>query len=164
MAYRVMLAIGTMCFAAAIASQTPVEPSEWSEDSVPPPPRYSLDKLVPIDMPPYVTLKVGLDPDTLVVGSDGVVRYVVVMRNSTGSESAAYEGILCTKGEVKTYARMGSMGKWTVVQQPQWRPMTDNLGSRHAYAIAQQGGCDSRFARNREDILQALKRRQQGNS
>ena len=164
MGYRILFTVGTMCFAAVVASQTPIDASAWSEDTVPPPPRFSTDQLVPIDMPPYVTLRVGIDPETLFVGTDGVVRYVVVMRNSTGSEQAAYEGILCTKGEVKTYARFGAMGKWTAVEQPQWRPMTDNLGSRHAYAIAQQGGCDSRLARHRDNILQALKRRQQGNS
>ena len=141
------------------AAQTPVEVPVWAEESAPPPPAYATDKLIPIEMPPYVTLQVGIDPDTLSVGAnDGVVRYVVVMRNASGSSNAAYEGILCTTGEVKTYARAGTSGNWVAVKQPEWRALTDNFPSRHAYAIAKQGGCDGRTSNKRDDTLRALLR------
>ena len=154
--------IAGLCLALAVTagwSQTPVEAPEWTEENTPPPPTYSKDKLIPIEMPSYVTLQVGIDPETLSVGAtDGVVRYVVVMRNASGSTNASYEGILCTKGEVKPYARADANGKWTTVQNSEWRPMTDNLPSRHAYAIAKQGGCDGRSSAKREDTIRALKR------
>ena len=160
MGIRSVFALCMVVFTAAASAQTPAEAPEWKEDATPPPPAYSRDKLIPIEMPPYVTLKVGIDPETVVVGADKVVRYVVVMRNTSGSVNAAYEGILCTTGEVKTYARVSSAGGWVLVTEPQWRPMTDNLPSRHAYAIAQQGACDGHTAAKREDILKALRRRQ----
>ncbi len=154
--------IAGLCLALAVTtawSQTPVEAPEWAEGNTPPPPSYSKDKLIPIEMPSYVTLRVGVDPETLNVGAtDGVVRYVVVMRNASGSTNASYEGILCTKGEVKTYARADANGKWTTVPNSEWTPMTDNLPSRHAYAIAKQGGCDGRTSDKREDTIRALKR------
>ncbi len=156
----------TVCLtggAMTVSAQTPVDPLDWTEDAVTAPPRYSTSQLIPIEMPPYVTLKVGVDPDTVSVGTDGVVRYVVVMRNNNGFESAVFEGILCTNGEVKTYARMGASGQWSIIREPQWRAMTDNLGSRHAFAISKQGACDGRATGNRETILQALKTRQRGN-
>ena len=144
--------------AASVSAQTPTEVLEWVEDTAAVPPAFSQDALIPIEMPSYVSLKVGIDPATLTVGSDGVVRYVVVMRNASGSANAAYEGILCTKGEVKTYARAGTNGKWVAIKQPEWRALTDNLPSRHAYAIAKQGGCDARTSAKRENTLEALKR------
>lgn len=153
--------IAGLCLALVAVSavaQTPAEVPEWVEDNVPAPPAFSKDALIPIDMPAYVTLKVGIDPATLTVGTDGVVRYVVVMYNATGSVNAAYEGILCSKGEVKTYARAGTSGNWVATKQPEWRALTDNLPSRHAYAIAKQGGCDERTSAKRENTLQALKR------
>lgn len=146
-------------FAAVACAQTPVEAPEWKEEAAPPPPAYSNDKLVAIEMPPYVTIKVSIAPETVVVGADGVVRYVVVMRNMSGSVNAAYEGIRCATGEVKTYGRVNSAGSWVPVDQPQWRSLTDNLPSRHAYAIARQGACDGRTAAKRDDILKALQRR-----
>ena len=160
---KLLLTASALGCAITVSAQTPVDPPEWAEDAVTAPPRFSTSQLIPIEMPPYVTLKVGVDPETVTVGSDGVVRYVVVMRNNMGSESAAFEGILCTNGEVKTYARMGTSGKWSVVSQPQWQAMTDNLGSRHAFAISKQGACDGRATGKRESILQALKTRQSGN-
>jgi len=147
--------------ASALAwSQVPAEPTEWVEAAVPPPPTFSTDGLLPIEMPPYVTLKFGIDPQTLALGTDGVVRYVVVMRNASGSTQAAYEGILCTTGEVKTYARAGANGTWTPVREPQWREMTDNLPSRHAFAISKQGVCDGRMAAQPAAMLRRLKQGQ----
>lgn len=160
---KLLLTASVMCCAMTVSAQTPVDPPQWAEDAATSPPRYSTSQLISIEMPPYVTLKVGVDPETVIVGTDGVVRYVVVMRNNTGSESAAYEGILCSSGEVKTYARMGASGQWSVVREPQWQAMTDNLGSRHAFAISKQGVCDGRATGKRESILRALKARQSGN-
>lgn len=159
--YAGLLCAALACTASAVWAQTPVEVPEWVEENAPPPPAYATSGLIPIEMPSYVTLQVGIDPNTLSVGAtDGVVRYVVVMRNASGSTNAAYEGILCTNGEVKTYARAYSSGTWTAVSKPEWRAMTDNLPSRHAYAIARQGGCDGRTSAKREDTIRALKRRQ----
>nr|WP_315490490.1 CNP1-like family protein [uncultured Rhodoferax sp.] len=160
MAFKSILwGLGLALVSACAAAQTPIEAPEWTEESAPPPPAYSLDKLIPIEMPHYVTLQVGIDPASVSVGaSDRVVRYVVVMRNASGSSSAAYEGIQCTKGEVKTYARAGSTGQWVAIKQPEWRALTDNLPSRHAFAIAKQGGCDGRTSAKREDTIQALAR------
>ncbi len=140
--------------------QTPASEREWSEDKAMAPPAYSADKLLLVEMPSYVTLKVGVDPATISVGTDDVVRYVVVMRNASGSVSAAFEGIKCTDGEVKTYARVNSTGgPWQVIEQPEWKSMTDNLPSRHAYAIAKQGACNGRTAGGKpQDIIRALQR------
>lgn len=160
MGIRRIFVLGLAVLAAVASAQTPVEAPEWKEEAIPPPPAYSNDNVIPIEMPPYVTIKVGIAPETVAVGADGVVRYVVVMRNVSGSVNAAHEGILCATGEVKTYARVNSAGSWVPVNQPQWRFLTDNLPSRHAYAIAQQGACDGRTAAKRDDILQALRRRQ----
>lgn len=157
MVFRAILGFCAFFVATGAWSQTPADAQEWVEAETPPPPVYSKDKLIPIEMPPYVTLKVGIDSQTVAVGADGVVRYVVVMRNASGSVNVAYEGILCTNGEVKTYARVSASGSWIMLDKAQWRPMTDNLPSRHAYAIAQQGACDGRAAGKREDIVRALR-------
>ena len=43
---------------------------------MPTPPAFSQDKLIALDMPPYMTLKFGVDPATITVTGDGplVVR------------------------------------------------------------------------------------------
>lgn len=124
---------------------------------MPAPPDFSKDRVIAIDMPRHVTLKVGVDPDTIVVGADGVVRYVIVMVNSTGSVNAMYEGIRCASDEFKTYARWSSSGTWSLVANPDWREVNGNMPSRHTLAFARQGGCINRLAPSKSEIVQTLK-------
>jgi hypothetical protein len=159
MACRRAIALFVALTAMAVAAQPTVDRDEWVQDE-PPPPNYSTNNLIRIEMPPYVTLQVGVDPQTIQIHADGEMRYVVVMRNSSGTTSAAYEGIQCAKGEVKTYARVNSSGAWVNIGQPRWKSMNDNIGSRHAQAIAQQGGCEGNSGGKREDVINALKGRQ----
>ena len=115
---------------------------DWKEVDIPPPPAFNRDKLVPIDMPPHITLKLGVDPATISVTSDSVIRYVMVASSNSGSVNAMYEGIRCLTGQVKIYARYNSAGQWKPVDNPQWRPLNDNQPSKHALAMARQGACD----------------------
>jgi hypothetical protein len=130
---------------------------EWKEEQAPAPPVFSKDDVIALDMPSYVSLKVSVDPATIAVGSDGVVRYVIVMKNATGSVNAVYEGIRCASDEVKTYARWTSSGTWSPTSNPQWKAVNDNMPSRHAQAFARQGGCQNRLAPSKAEILRALK-------
>jgi hypothetical protein len=131
--------------------------ADWVEAAVPPAPAFSKEGLLPLDMPPHVSLKLGIDPSTIAVGPDGVVRYVVVMTNTSGSVSAAFEGVHCITDEVKTYARWSPSGTWTPVSDPQWKSVNDNMPSKHAHAFARQGGCLNRLATSPAEIIAALK-------
>lgn len=147
-----MMALG------ASAQNTAGNP-DWSELKTQAPPAYSIDGLILIDMPSHISVKIGVDPSTIAVGSDGVVRYVVVMKNGTGNMNAAFEGIRCVTDEVKTYARVGASGEWSLVDDPQWRAINDNMPSRHSMAIARQGACVARAATSNSEVVKALKQR-----
>ncbi len=140
-----MFWLGLTLVALNVSAQGVADP-DWKETEAPPPPSFSTDKLIPIEMPQYVSLRFGVDPSTLAITLDGIVRYVVVASNATGSFSAMYEGIRCASGEVKTYARYSSNGHWSSVRDPQWQGLNDNLPSRHALALARQGVCEGRAA------------------
>ena len=156
-----MLAMSGACGLAQSGNGT--DNLDWAEEDVPPPPAFSKDHLIPIDMPNYVSTKVGVDPETIVVGGDGVVRYVIVITNSTGSTNAVYEGIRCITDEVKTYARLNSSGAWVAQAKTDWKPVDDNMPSHHAQAFARQGGCQSRLATSKREIIDALRTGQKPN-
>ncbi len=156
MVFKLIFCAVVVSFATAAAGQAAGDVTESLEEVLPTPPSYSKDRLIAVEMPPYVTLKVGVDPKTIAIAADGVLQYVVVMRNTSGSDTVTYEGIHCAKGEVKTYARVNSAGAWVFVTQPQWRSLANNSGTRHAQAIAQQGGCDGVSSGRREDVINAL--------
>jgi hypothetical protein len=114
---------------------------EWKEAEVPPPPAFNESRLIQIEMPPYSSLKFGVDPATLSVTGDGVVRYVVVATSKTGGggTNAFYEGIRCASEEVKQYARY-SQGAWQLVKAAEWKRI-DDRNSRYAKELALQGVC-----------------------
>lgn len=155
-----MMVFGTAVCALGLQAQSLVDDPDWKETEVPAPPAFSTEHLVAINMPSYVSLNFGVDPATLAITPDGIVRYVMVAVNASGSVNAMFEGIRCAKGEVKTYARTTSSGAWSVIKEPQWRALSDNLPSKHAIAFARQGACDGRAAAASSvaDIIRNLKR------
>jgi hypothetical protein len=68
---------------------------DWKEAEAPPPPALRTDGLIPLDVP-RSALRFCVDPASVAVGSDGIVRYVVVATSSSGAVNAMYEGIRCT--------------------------------------------------------------------
>jgi CNP1-like family len=148
------------CAASLVHAQNTLDNESWTEEAVSVPTSFSSEKLALISMPSYVTSRIGIDPQTLRTGSDGVVRYVVVMQNATGTVNASYEGIRCFSGDVKTYARWTSAGTWNVLANPEWRALNDNMPSRHAIALARQGACTARSANAPQVILDLLKKAQ----
>lgn len=131
---------------------------EWKEAEVPPPPAFSESRLLPIEMPPYSTLKFGVDPATLSVTGDGVVRYVVVASSKTGGggTNAFYEGIRCASEEVKQYARY-SQGAWQPTSKPEWKRI-DDRSSRYAKELALQSVCRGHAPRaSVREMIQQMK-------
>jgi hypothetical protein len=147
-------------FSPGVSSGNGADNVDWQEEQIAPPPSFSADRVIALDMPARVSLKIGVDPDTIVVGKDGVVRYVIVMRNTTGSTTAVYEGIRCVTDEVKTYARLSSSGAWVLQINPVWKAVNDNMPSHHAQAFARQGACQNRLTVSKQEILSALKNAQ----
>jgi hypothetical protein len=158
MKFEKLFWLGLTLVALNASAQVDTDP-DWKETAAPVPPSFNKERLIPIDMPRYVTLRFGVDPATLVIAPDGIVRYVMVAANTTGSITAMYEGIRCATWEVKTYARFTANGQWSSVQEPQWQKLNDNLPSRHAMALARQGVCDSgsTTASSVAAIIKALK-------
>lgn len=129
---------------------------EWVETEVPPPPSFELKHVITIDMPPYLSLTYGVDPGTIAITGDGIVRYVALASNRAGGAlNASYEGIRCSSEEMKTYARWTG-SKWEVVVKPEWTRFSD-MKSSYARQLAAQGLCRDHAARaSVSDIVREL--------
>lgn len=137
-----VLLISVSCIAAQSSRESMIDGPEWKESEVPPPPAFDVSKLVNVDGVVNSPLVFGVDPSTIrITGSDSVVRYVMVATSSSGARNVMYEGIRCSTGEVKTYARYSPEGKWNTAANPEWRPYA-SLPSRHALRFAKAGACD----------------------
>jgi hypothetical protein len=92
-------------------STPPAEQSEWERENRKPvaaeaqvalPPYPVAARLVEFDKAPG-DFRFFIDPATLSV-DEGVVRYVLVARSSSGAENVSYEGLRCETAEHRVYA------------------------------------------------------------
>ncbi|HZF85405.1 MAG TPA: CNP1-like family protein [Burkholderiaceae bacterium] len=134
------------------------EPEQWKETEAPPPPSFDMKRLVPLAMPPYMSLKFGVDPQTMTVTPDGVVRYVVVAYREAGNATNAfYEAVRCSTDEYKTYARYAGDG-WSQVANAEWKKI-DDRNSIYTSELAKQSLCRGRAPRaSVSDMVRELKR------
>jgi hypothetical protein len=123
----------------------PTSDPEWNEVEVPPPPALRTDGLVAIDVGSS-SLKFGVDPASVAVGKDRVVRYVIVATSSSGAVNAMYEGILCDRDEYRVYAR--HTGQAWHVAQSEWKSVKDGVEAVHVRAVARAGGTADQIVAN----------------
>ncbi|WP_295548849.1 CNP1-like family protein [uncultured Pseudacidovorax sp.] len=150
--------VATAALVAGVAHAQLFENPDWQESAVPPPPSYDLRRALEIEMPAYMTLKFGVDPQTITITPDGVVRYVVLGWREGGSAvNAFYEGVRCATAEYKTYARSAD-GTWRMADNPDWKRL-DERNSIYTSELARQALCRGRAPRaSVSDMVRELKR------
>lgn len=103
-------------------STRPAEQSDWERDNRTPAPAEA-----PVELPSYPVaarliefdqsqardFHYLIDPQTLSVDKEGVVRYVLVARSSSGVENVTYEGLRCDTAEHRFYAFGRPDGTWS---------------------------------------------------
>ena len=114
---------------------------DWQEETGGRPPDFDVRRLIPIDLPPHVGVKMGIDPETLSIGSDGVVRYVVVASGSGGAQTVIYEAIRCSTAQYRRLARYSPGTGWTLLSNSEWVALHARLPSVHPLVLARSGLC-----------------------
>ncbi len=137
---RFLLAAWLCALGAAAQAQLSDPDPDWKEEAAPPPPALSLDKLIAVEVP-RATLRYGVDPASISLTKDGIVRYVVVASSASGAVNAFYEGVRCSSAETKTYARHNADSGWVAVKDAQWRALHNDNATRHSLIIARTGLC-----------------------
>ena len=120
------------------------DPADWKESDVPPPPAYDMSKLLTFEVTRSSPLVYGVDPASFSISkTDGIVRYVVVATSPSGAKNVIYEGLRCSTGEVKTYARARPDGSWAPATNSEWKSVYDISLPRHSLRFARAGACDA---------------------
>jgi CNP1-like family len=110
-------------------STRPAEQSEWERQQGKPAPGEA-----EVELPAYPVaarllefekgpsdFRFFIDPATLSVDKEGVVRYVLVARSSSGVENVTYEALRCETADFRMYA-FGRAGTWAR-SRTGWRPL-----------------------------------------
>ena len=62
-----------------------------------------------------------IDAESISVGTDGIVRYTLVVKSPSGAQSISHEGIRCDTIEQKYYAFGRSDGTWGAARAGEWK-------------------------------------------
>ena len=157
---RVLLSAMLFCSVGMAAAQFIADDPDWKESEVPPPPAFDLNRLVSVSVSVPSQLRWGVDPATVKITKDGVVRYVVVAQSTSGVVNAMYEGIRCNKGEFRRYARFNADSGWVNSSDSDWTALRQTGTSRHPQTIAKEGLCDGTAPPS--SVNEAMRRLRQG--
>lgn len=141
-----LIGLATACLVAptAHALNQPEEPPPWQETQVTPPASFSTDAVTPFVLEAQSSMRLGIDPKTLTIAPDGVVRYVLVAKSSQGALNVLYEGIRCASAEVKVYARWDNVSSWNTSDKAEWEPLAFRGTTRRAMQMARGGVCEGK--------------------
>ena len=130
----------------------------WQEIAVQLPAMPNRATLVPVYVSPTATQTFSVAPETVSVGSDEVVRYVLVARSASGADNTSYEGLRCASLEHKAYAFGHADGRWTRSRRTDWVLISGSGANRQHAALAESYFCDGRMvAGQASDIVKRLK-------
>lgn len=92
---------------------------------------------------PTATNKYLIDASSLTVGTDEVVRYVLVVQTAGGATNISFEGIHCKERNWKHYATGRSDGTWTrsKAARVEWRQIENKPVNRHHAALSRDMFC-----------------------
>lgn len=110
--------------------------SRWTENKVETlPPLPGPANLLRFDVSQNTPLTFSVDAKSIAVGSDGVVRYTVVVTSRSGARNINYEGIRCDTYEWRQYAGLNAdHSDWDRSVATRWRRIEN--GNLNAYQAA----------------------------
>lgn len=121
----------------------PDEEDEWEELDVRLPPFPEPDQFHTLaSQLPDSRLEIQLDPDSIRVGSDKVVRYLLRIRSPGGAANLFYEGLRCDTAQYRTYAYAGSQGDWQRMRGSDWQALNSGGTSRYRQLLQRRYFCD----------------------
>jgi len=143
--------------AAARADEDEERPT-WQENEVQLPAFPQNEKLIPFEVSATTNNRFLIDGDSLSVGSDGVLRYTLVVVSPSGAQNISYEGMRCATGERRVYALGRADRTWSKARSDRWQTISENTLNRHYAALFSDYFChiDVRL-RDADDARRALR-------
>lgn len=111
------------------------ENKKWQELEVSLPATPKQENLLPFYVSAATSNRFFIDGSTLDVGSDGVVRYVLVVLSAEGGRNVTFEGMRCETKERRIYASGRLDGTWSKARRNEWVRIQDAYANRHHAAL-----------------------------
>ena len=96
-------------------------------------------------LPFYVSqqtiFKFAVDTNSILIGNDGVTRYIVILTSPNGNSQVQYEGIRCDSFQWRLYGTFEN-STWKENPLSSWRAIHSSIPNRYQAALAQGAFCN----------------------
>lgn len=131
---------------------------QWKEAELELPPLPAEADLIPFSVSAGASAAFFLDGRSLSLGSDGIVRYTLLVRAAGGAENLSYEGMRCDTAERKLYAMGRGRSEWVLPRNAEWQRISDNSLNRQHAVLAKEFFCPPGAALpTRDEIIRLLR-------
>ena len=112
--------------------------------------------LIPFYVSQRTIFRFAIDTDSILIGADGVTRYIVVITNPSGGQQSQYEGIRCDSFQWRLYGTYESTG-WKENPLGSWKSIQSDIPNRYQASLAQGAFCNfNSQEKNIKNILSSL--------
>ena len=112
--------------------------------------------LQPFYVSQQTIFKFAVDTNSILIGNDGITRYIVILTSPNGNSQVQYEGIRCDSFQWRLYGTFES-GTWKENLLSTWRTIQSNVPNRYQAALAQGAFCNlATQEKNIKAILDSL--------
>lgn len=126
------------------ALEDDADKAPWKEAEIQLPATPAPGDLLKLDIGAAATQEFAIDPKSITIGPDGVVRYTVVATSRAGATSISYEGIRCESFERRVYAFGHKDGTWTRSRRSDWARIIRGARNDHAETLALDFFCEGK--------------------
>lgn len=131
----------------------------WVELQAQLPAYPKLEDALPFFVSAATDNKFFVDPASISVGEDDVVRYTLIVKSPEGAVNISFEGIRCGTGEKKLYAFGHPDKTWSRNRFAKWAPIQYKDRNRQHHVLYDDFFCPGGIiARDAKEVVFALKR------
>lgn len=105
----------------------------WQELESRLPPYPEVKNQLPFYVSAGTDYKFMVDSESISIGTDGVVRYTLVVISPSGAQNVSHEGLRCASMERRLYAVGRDDKTWSRAQNSRWQRIR-NLGANRQHA------------------------------
>jgi hypothetical protein len=116
------------------------------------------ENLLPFEPSSASNNRFYIDAASIDIGSDGIVRYTLVIKGPGGGSNTSYEGMRCDTLEQKAYAFGRGDGTWVNSRTSEWRQIVYKSINRHHSVLYADYFCpDGSPIRSAADAIRRFK-------
>lgn len=113
----------------------------WQEEDVRLPAYPDADRFIEVPIhSSNMPFTVYLDPDSISIGEDHVIRFTSVIVSRAGSRNITYEGLRCGERTYKRYA-YGANGDWKPLESHVWRRIRNRSMEEYRLVLYKEYMC-----------------------